>query len=131
MGHRQITILTLLISIIYLLSCQTNPYKQGEWLYKDRCANCHMEDGSGLGAQIPALAASSILVNDQAAAVCLVYNGITKGDPKITQLDMPSNKDLTSADLANLINFINSQWHPNAPVVQDNDIDIWLTECEN
>lgn len=131
MGYQRASVVTIILLTIYLFSCQSNPYRQGEWLYKDRCANCHMEDGSGLGAQIPALSESVILVDDQASAICLIYSGRAAKDTKAKQLEMPPNKDLTSADLANLVNYINSKWHPKATVVQDNDIDIWLKGCKN
>ena len=49
----------LTISVIF--SCNDSPYMQGKRLYLANCANCHMEDGSGLSALIPSIQKSVYL----------------------------------------------------------------------
>ena len=129
---KTIRVILILVTGLQIWSgCQQNPYPQGEWLYQNRCANCHMEDGSGLGAQIPALSSSALLSGDHAAAICLIYNGRVAAQTKAGQLEMPGNKDLTPAELANLVNYINSQWHPDVQALKSSDIERWMNECSN
>lgn len=126
--NRRLFILCM-IAFLAAQSCQNNPYPQGEWLYKQRCQQCHMDDGSGLGLQIPSLVHAPSLLSDRKTAVCLIYQGLDAPDTRTKQLAMPSNKDLTPADLANLINYIHYKWHPKVSAIKENDIEGWLTEC--
>lgn len=117
--------------LMLVISCQGNPYKQGAWLYENRCANCHMQDGSGLGKQIPPLNSSSLLMTDREKVACQIYRGVATTDSLPTQLQMPANEDLTPAELANLMNYMLDRWYPAAPAVKDNETEIWIQSCKD
>ena len=56
------------ILLLFLNSCN-NTFKQGEVLYKNNCANCHMLNGEGLQSLIPPLAGIDYLSENRAKAV--------------------------------------------------------------
>lgn len=88
-----------------------------------------MQDGSGLGKQIPALNSSSLIMIDREKVACQIYRGIPSTDSLPTQLAMPANEDLTPADLANLMNYILDRWHPSSAPVKDNETEEWMLSC--
>ncbi len=45
-----------LFCFAFIYSCKETPFQQGKILYEYYCANCHMEDGSGLEGLIPPVA---------------------------------------------------------------------------
>ena len=57
-------------------SCQSNPYVHGEILYENFCANCHMEDGTGLIGNIPPLAGADFLKKYASDLPCIIRYGI-------------------------------------------------------
>ncbi len=93
--------------------CGAPSYKQGENLYRTYCANCHMEDGSGLAQLIPPLASSDWLRDNQDTLPCIIYHGMS-GPIIVNGIEfdgqMPSNKQLTPVLINNIINYINHAW---------------------
>lgn len=67
-----------------------------------------MKDGEGLGFLYPSLVSSDYTVGNQADELpCIIRHGI-----KVKENDymvMPSNADLSSLDIANIINYIRHQ----------------------
>lgn len=102
----------LLLAALY--SCHDSPYVQGKRLYTVHCANCHMEDGSGLSEMIPALQKSGITYSSD--FVCLLYTGkrdsIFQGSTFLVK-EMPSFKQLSSTEVTNIINYVNHSFSPN------------------
>ena len=98
----------LLLVFVGLFSCNDSPYMQGKRLYTAYCANCHMDDGSGLSQMIPAIQKSKITYSSE--MVCILYMGKTdtlfKGDTFLVK-EMPSFKQLSSTEVANIINYVN------------------------
>ncbi len=109
-------ILLLLFSMqlaIALLSCENKPFRQGEILYLNFCANCHIEDGSGLAGNIPPLAGADFVAQNQEQLACIIryglegsvmVNGLTYQNP------MAGIPQLSEFEIANIINYINQAW---------------------
>jgi mono/diheme cytochrome c family protein len=104
----------LSIWLIFAQCDDGNPYKQGKILYTNFCANCHMEDGTGLKGLIPPLANSDFLTTHRADLPCIirkgqkgsiVVNGVTYG-----QQEMPAVPKLSDFEITNVLNFINQEW---------------------
>ncbi len=110
--HRY-ALLAGLLGIAWLTACEGTRYKQGENLYRSYCANCHMEDGTGLERLIPPLAGSDWLRDHQDTLPCIIRNGM-HGPVVVNGItyegEMPSNKQLNAVLINNLINYINHAW---------------------
>ena len=118
----------LFLVFVTMLSCQPNPYKQGQTLYDFHCANCHMNDGKGLEKLIPDLGKSEIFHEQPQSLICL----IRKGKPlnPATGQQMPANTSLNAVEMTNLINYLRSVYKPESAAVQVNDVDKWLSGCQ-
>ena len=118
---------------IALYSCQDQPFKQGEILYTNFCANCHMEDGSGLAGNIPPLAGSDYLKNNQVFTACIIRYGqsdtiMVNGIPYFQP--MAGIPKLSQFEIANIINFINQAWGNDYGFVKLEDIRQQLADCD-
>jgi mono/diheme cytochrome c family protein len=94
-------------------ACNTNIYKQGEWLYNTNCANCHMEDGTGLGTNIPPLAGADYLEAHRNQLACIIRYGIKDTiivNGKIYHQAMAGHANLTETEITNVINYIHQAW---------------------
>jgi len=113
------------------LTCNTNPYRQGERLYNRYCANCHMEDGSGLLSLYPSLSSSEFKrFNDQFA--CIVRIGLKDTltiDRKEFVFPMPANPELNNITIANIYNYITYKWHPDLPPTTAVEVQSDLETC--
>lgn len=118
--------------MIAVTSCRQTPYVQGERLYKYWCANCHMEDGTGLVKVNPPLANSDYLRDNQAIIPCMirqgiegqmVVNGITYNQPMI------AHPQLSEFEIANIINYINHAWGNDYGERSINEVTEWLEPC--
>lgn len=94
------------MAVLLFWSCESTIYVQGKSYYQDLCANCHMDDGSGLNELIPSLAKSTYLQDNQEALPCL----LVQGKPDTSFVAMPGFKELSEYEIANIINYINSSW---------------------
>ncbi|MCB9356168.1 MAG: cytochrome c [Saprospiraceae bacterium] len=105
--------------ILFLASCQTNPYREGERLYKNTCANCHMDQGEGLRGLIPPLRNADYLHLHREKLPCVLKYGLTdtisvNGQTYTEQ--MPGVPTLTEIQITNILNYINNSWgNQNAP----------------
>ena len=111
--------ISLFFVALYLTSCGGNTYSQGERLYKAHCANCHMDDGTGLAKLIPPLVNSDYLKENQDLIPCILRHGqsgeiIVNG--VVYDQEMPGQK-YTEFQINNIINYINSAWGNDYPVV--------------
>lgn len=121
------------IAAILWSSCHENPYKIGERYYMNLCANCHMEDGTGLELLIPPLAGADFVRNHPERLPCIIRHGMT-GKVVVNgveyEQEMPGTKDLTDFEITNLLNFINKAWGNDYPVVQYELVRKALENCE-
>lgn len=118
----------LFLVFITIVSCQPNPYRQGQTLYEFHCANCHMNDGTGLAKLIPSLGKSGIFNEEPQSLICL----IRKGKPlnPATGQQMPPNTTLNPVEMTNLVNYLRSVYKPESVAVQVNEVDKWLSGCQ-
>lgn len=125
-------VLIAIISVTLFWGCQQEPYQQGKNLYAVHCENCHMEDGSGLGGNIPPLANSDYLKKNQGLISCIIRNG-QEGQIEVngTIYDepMPGVASLSEFQIANIINYINHGWGNNYGFVKVEDIREQLENC--
>lgn len=107
-------ILLLLFSVCFaVLSCERKPYRQGEILYQNFCANCHMDDGSGLAGNIPPLAGADFVRQNQDQMACIIRYGLEGGvvvNGIAYQNPMAGIPQLSEFEIANIINYINQAW---------------------
>lgn len=131
-GLIQFVILLLLIGLQVFSTCSEEPFRQGRNLYTQHCANCHMEDGSGLGELIPPLAQADWLRDHPLETACIiqhgmegevVVNGVTYSNP------MPGVESLSDFQIANIINYINQAWGNDYGYVKLADIRETLEGC--
>jgi mono/diheme cytochrome c family protein len=112
-----------LLALLALPSCFTNKQHQGERLYVQHCSGCHGEQGEGLGQLIPPLAGSDYLAQHSNQLACIVryglkghivVNGVDYNQLMLGVQDTTTHRDLSPAQVTNLLNFIEGHWgnHP-------------------
>ena len=115
-------------------SCkEKNPYIQGKIMYENFCENCHMEDGSGLVEVIPPLAGADYLKNNPNLLPCIIRNGMNgelQVNGKTYNTEMPGTPQLTEFEITNIINYINTAWGNNYPIVKHLDVRNSLENCK-
>lgn len=109
-----IYLLFTMLMAFFLWQCgEQKPFRQGEILYNTYCANCHMEDGSGLKGLIPPLAGADYVEADPLRTACIIRYGladtIVVNDTTYNQ-PMAGIKELTDFEVTNVINYINQAW---------------------
>jgi len=92
-----------------------------------------MAEGEGLGRLIPPLANSDYLRQHQNQIACLIRNGIS--DTIMVngiQYDIPMEgiKNLSNAEIGNIINFINQAWGNNIVFKSPVEVDRELENCK-
>jgi mono/diheme cytochrome c family protein len=125
-------ILFFYITALLIQSCGGNPYQQGQNLYTVFCANCHMDDGTGLEGLIPPLANSDWLRERQKEVACLIRYGIqdtlTVNGERYGQ-PMAGIDRLTDTEITNIVNYINHAWGNRDGVVKFEDLRDQLEQC--
>ncbi len=106
-------VFTLIAAVgILFIACKNNTYNQGKRLYLAQCANCHMEDGTGLAKLIPPLVNSDYLRLNQDLIPCILRKGQSEEiivNGVVYDQEMPGWK-YSEIQINNMINYINSAW---------------------
>jgi mono/diheme cytochrome c family protein len=105
----------LLSLLLWLVSCTSQPYTDGERLYQTNCANCHLDDGKGLGALIPPLAGSDHLASQAERLPCIIRYGLSDTivvNGKTYAEMMPGVPALSDIEVTNLSNYVLHRWSP-------------------
>lgn len=121
----------LLFNFLFF-SCQTNPYREGERLYKRNCANCHMDNGEGLNALIPPLAGADYLAKNREKLPCLVKYGLKDSivvNGKVYTEQMPGVETLSDIHITNVLNYINNSWGNRAEPYRLDEVQQLLKDC--
>lgn len=125
----------LVLSCLFFSACTSfnDPYAEGKPLYQKHCANCHMDDGSGLEGLIPPLAKANMLQQSGAAAACIVRNGL-KGKILVNNIEydgvmLPNNR-LSSVEILNILNYINNAWGNQRDFIKLDEVKAALDNCQ-
>ncbi|MFB0948328.1 MAG: cytochrome c551 [Spirosomataceae bacterium] len=129
----------LLIIDCSLISCQSKEELRkeqmiinGRELYVVHCANCHQENGSGLGDLYPPIANSDYLKNKE-RIICMIRYGAS-GDMvvngKTYNQAMPANRDLYDLDIASIMTFIYNEWGDETVATSADSVHEVLENCE-
>jgi len=135
MRYAKLSFLVLLLFGILtsLTQCgERKPFRQGEILYNNYCANCHMEDGSGLRGLIPPLAGADYVAKDPLGMACIIRYGladtIVVNDTVYAQ-PMAGIRELTDFEVTNVINFINQAWGNDYGYASFHEVKARLDSC--
>lgn len=104
----KLKVCAVLVITYAILSC-TEKFSQGELIYKAQCANCHMDDGSGLKSLIPSIVKSKYIVENNLEIVCLLQHGINADSLGKSMRYMPPFYKLSDVEVTNLINFLRNK----------------------
>jgi mono/diheme cytochrome c family protein len=126
-------ILLLLVWALLGSSCaERKPFRQGEILYQNFCANCHMDDGTGLKGLIPPLANADYVQADPVRMACIIRYGmageVIVNDTTYNQA-MPGEPKLSDFEITNIINYINQAWGNDYGYVKFKDVKKALDTC--
>ncbi len=106
-------LLLIFCFVIICTACEQNTYRDGEALYKTNCANCHMDDGRGLGALMPPLAGADYLEKERDKLPCIVIHGLADTivvNGQVYGEKMPGVPTLSAIEVTNILNYINNAW---------------------
>lgn len=104
----------------------------GERIYKIHCANCHMDDGVGLGTLIPPLAGADYLSANREKLACIVRYGLNDTivvNGKVYAENMPANDKLTDIQITNVLNYIFQSWGNNQRPLTFEEVKATLAVC--
>ncbi len=97
-----------------MTGCTQDTFIQGKKLYEAHCANCHMNDGTGLGKLIPPLAKANYLKDNRQKLACIIKYGIsetiTVNGKEYKGVSMAGISELSEIQINNIINYIFSSW---------------------
>ena len=96
-------------------------FEQGQQLYRDNCAVCHMDSGEGNPPTFPSLNG-----NEQLGDLFRIVSQIHQGNAT-----MPPFPGLTAGEISSLANYIRSAWTNNFPSVTTEEVAAVLEGLEN
>ena len=118
---------------VTLPGCFSSNKNQGERLYVQHCAGCHGDQGQGLARLIPPIAGADYLADHRAELPCIVRNGQNEvivvngiGYHNV----MPGHKELSPAQLTNLLNYIESHWGNESKPRTIREVEEQLAACK-
>lgn len=130
------------IALFTLAACTNNSPERDQqltenWganLFKTRCANCHQENGSGLGELYPPLANSDFLTDaNRSKVICLIKNGYTGQlvvNKKTYNQPMPANTDMSDEAIAAISTYIYKQFAQKNIEIIPLEVQQTLSECK-
>ncbi len=93
----------------------------GSQAYLDNCSACHQENGAGLPAGYPALAANPVVdTDDPTSLIHVVLAGdatVSTGATPSKLIMPPFGASLSDSDIADLLTYVRSSWGNHAPAV--------------
>jgi hypothetical protein len=109
-------------SFFFLTSCNEVKYTQGQRIFNATCANCHMEDGSGLKNAIPSIQKSDYILGEKYRIVSLIVKGINADSLGTAEKYMPSHPKIKDVELVNLLNYLQEKFNNDLFEYKINDI---------
>jgi mono/diheme cytochrome c family protein len=121
------------LCFVLLTSCEERErFPQGKILYENFCANCHMEDGSGLEGVIPTLVNADWVRENQLAIPCAIRYGMAGEitvNGRVYNAEMPGAPKLHEFEITNIINYINTSWGNDIPLLKHEQVREQLEAC--
>ncbi len=131
--RKLLPIAALLLASLAAGSGCDQKFPDGQFLYKQICANCHMDDGSGLGLLIPPLAGADFLRDHQAELPCIIHRGlsgkITVNGKEYGGQEMAGLPTLTDVEITNICNYVNTSFGNAGRVVSLQEVQRALANC--
>ncbi len=133
------------INLIILANCSCNnlsekeivyrqSFESGKALYNERCANCHKQNGEGLGALYPPVRNSDYLNAHWKQLPCIIYRGL-KGPMNVNGVnfdwEMPGNKTMDEIQMSALLTYMQDRWRGLNTVVSYEEARKDINECED
>ncbi|MEO0787393.1 MAG: cytochrome c [Bacteroidota bacterium] len=119
-------------ALLCLPACGEPNFNQGQSLYQQHCAGCHMDEGQGLGRLYPPLAGSDWLIERRVESICAIRYGlegeIYVNDTMYNQV-MLGIKDLSEVQITNIMNYINTSWGNDFPLFTVQEVKSSLEDC--
>ena len=107
-------------------------YLKGEQLYKQHCANCHQENGTGFGLLYPPLDSADFLIKYPDSAICIIRNG-RSGDLTVNgrsyNQPMPASPTLTDIEIAEIMTYISNSWSNEEGMFEVKKVTEILSKC--
>jgi mono/diheme cytochrome c family protein len=132
---RRIKLLTGVLAVLVLSTltqCFTNRQSEGQQLYAQQCANCHMDDGSGLRGLIPPLAGADYLTRHRDQLACLIRHG-QQGEIVVNGVrynrPMPGDLELTEVHITNILNYIQTNFGNKNELFTVQEVNQTLQNC--
>lgn len=105
---------------------------EGAALYRVHCANCHLDNGQGLGALIPPLAGSDYLAAHRERLPCIVRHGlkdtIVVNGTQYAEA-MAGIETLSDIQITNILNYIHTSWGNDLPPYRLDEVQQLLKQC--
>ncbi|MDX2134706.1 MAG: cytochrome c [Saprospiraceae bacterium] len=122
------------LSLLSLANCTGEPQTEGKRLYVHYCANCHLEDGRGVGALVPPLAGADYLHNNRDALPCILVHGLADTIYVNGQLyaeQMPGVESLSHIEVTNILNYIGNAWGNESALFIPDQVKEQLKTCDH
>jgi cytochrome c551 len=104
---------------------------EGKTIYEKLCANCHGNDGKGLGRLIPPINGADYFKEDIGRTVRIIKNG-QEGSIRVNGVEyngvMPANPKLTTIEIAKLTTYLYNIWGESRGVISPSTIEEYLNE---
>ncbi|MDO6391649.1 cytochrome c [Pontibacter sp. BT731] len=122
-------------ALLTLTRCfYSDKQNEGEQLYTQNCANCHMDDGSGLRNLIPPLAGADYLENHRDELACIIQHGQTGNivvNGKNYNQGMPGFEHLKPGQITNILNYVQTNFGNNNPRFSIQEVEKQLFKCRH
>lgn len=129
---RNATLALAVLALAIFSFCTANTYEDGKSMYTANCANCHMENGAGLGTLIPPLTDAAYLKAQRNSLPCILRFGLQDTlviHGKTYAEQMPGTPEYSDIDITNLLNYVNSSWGNNVPLYTLAEVRALLQQC--
>lgn len=107
----------------------------GKRLYENHCANCHQNDGSGLGKLIPPLKNADYFKESIHRTVWIIrygQEGPIQVNGTVFNQKMPENPSLKPLDIAQIVTYLYNIWEMEEGVISAPEVEKFLkTPPEN
>lgn len=125
----------IIFNLIFLLlfaeqagaqSAESDQLKKGAEIYYSKCLTCHQQDGSGVPNLNPPLTGTTLVKGSKPDLIKWVLTGTpdqkTALDGVYYANNMPSQMELTNAELADVLTYIRKNFGNNYSVITESEV---------